>query len=157
MIESPVTSRSVRMWMYISFCAIVLEASIPAISSVVMLPAWKRGGGVPAPSPEFSGDVPALYSINESYVTIMFPYMGMLPYFGPRMQLGDTMARRRVLLTDTERELLGSGEKSDQYYQEVSRVRRKIWEELKEVAALLEDHHPELLSELEAVVCEREE
>ena len=64
------------------------------------------------------------------------------------------MARRRALLTDTERELLESEAKSDRYYQAVSRVRRKISEELTEDVALLEEHHPELLAELEEVVCE---
>ena len=66
----------------------------------------------------------------------------------------DTMARRRALLTDTERELLEGDAKSDRYYQAVSRVRRKIREELTEDMALLEEHHPELLAELQEVVCE---
>lgn len=68
----------------------------------------------------------------------------------------NTMARRRALLTDTERELLEGAEKSDRYYQVVSRVRRKIAEELSEDVALLEEHHPELLGELQEVVCENE-
>ena len=66
------------------------------------------------------------------------------------------MARRRALLTDTERELLEAEAKSDRYYQAVSRVRRKISEELTEDVALLEEHHPELLGELQEVVCEEE-
>lgn len=72
------------------------------------------------------------------------------------VRMGYTMTRRRALLTDTERELLEKAEKSDRYYQTVSRVRRKIAEELTEDVALLEEHHPELLAELEEVVCEEE-
>ncbi len=64
------------------------------------------------------------------------------------------MARRRAMLTDTERELLDADEKSDRYYQAVSRVRRKINEELTEDVRLLEENHPELLTELRDVVCE---
>lgn len=63
------------------------------------------------------------------------------------------MARRRAMLTDTERELLDADEKSDRYYQAVSRIRRKVNEELTEDIRLLEQNHPELLSELREVVC----
>ncbi|SDD51365.1 hypothetical protein [Natrinema hispanicum] len=58
------------------------------------------------------------------------------------------------MLTDTERELLDADEKSDRYYQAVSRIRRKINEELTEDIQLLEQNHPELLAELRDVVCE---
>ena len=64
------------------------------------------------------------------------------------------MARRRAMLTDTERELLDADEKSDRYYQAVSRIRRKINEELTEDIRLLDENHPELLGELREVVCE---
>lgn len=57
------------------------------------------------------------------------------------------------MLTDTERELLDADEKSDRYYQAVSRIRRKVNEELTEDIRLLEQNHPELLSELREVVC----
>lgn len=60
------------------------------------------------------------------------------------------------MLTDTERELLNSKEKSDRYYQAVSRIRRKINEELTKDVQLLEEQHPELLSELREVACENE-
>jgi septal ring factor EnvC (AmiA/AmiB activator) len=66
------------------------------------------------------------------------------------------MARRRAMLTDTERELLESDEKTDRYYQAVSRVRRKINEELSTDIEILEENHPELLEELKEVVCEEE-
>ena len=66
------------------------------------------------------------------------------------------MARRRAMLTDTERELLESDEKTDRYYQAVSLVRRKINEELSTDIEILEENHPELLEELKQVVCEEE-
>lgn len=59
------------------------------------------------------------------------------------------------MLTDTERELLDADEKSDRYYQAVSRVRRKINEELTEDVRLLEENHSELLDELREVVCDK--
>jgi mRNA interferase RelE/StbE len=41
-------------------------------------------------------------------------------------------------------------------YQAISRVRRRIHEEVVEEVALLREHHPELLEELQEVVCEDE-
>lgn len=61
------------------------------------------------------------------------------------------------MLTDSERELIEEEETSDRYYQAVSRVRRKIRDELSEDVKLLSDHHPELLAELRAVACEDDE
>jgi hypothetical protein len=66
------------------------------------------------------------------------------------------MARRRAMLTDTERELLDTDEKSDRYYQAVSRIRRKINEELTEDVRLLEENHPDLLEELQEVACDKD-
>ena len=60
------------------------------------------------------------------------------------------------MLTDTERELLKSGEKSDRYYQAVSRIRRKINEELSTDIEVLKEHHPELLEELRDVVSDED-
>ena len=64
------------------------------------------------------------------------------------------MARRRALLTDTERELLRSEEKSDRYYQAVSRVRRKINEELDEDIQILIKNNSDLLEEIQEIVCD---
>lgn len=63
---------------------------------------------------------------------------------------------RRALLTDRERELIEREEGSDDdlRYQAVSRVRRKIEEELTTDVELLEEHHPQLYEELQEVVCE---
>jgi hypothetical protein len=64
------------------------------------------------------------------------------------------MARRRAILTDTERELLDTNENSDRYYQAVSRIRRKINQELTEDIQLLRKNNPELFEELQEVVCD---
>jgi len=69
------------------------------------------------------------------------------------------MAKSRGLITDTERDRI-SGEadvEDSKRYQAVSRVRRRINEELPEEIELLEEHHPKLLEELREVVCEEEE
>jgi chromosome segregation ATPase len=70
------------------------------------------------------------------------------------------MARRRALLTDSERELIADEDPDDpnRRYQAVSRVRRKIDGELPQDAELLREHHPQLFGELQEVVCgERED
>jgi len=64
------------------------------------------------------------------------------------------MARRRALLTDTERELLSSGQKTDRYYQAVSRVRKKINEELNQDIEILLENNPELLKDVQDIVCD---
>jgi len=67
----------------------------------------------------------------------------------------DRMAKSRGLITDTERERI-SGEadvEDSKRYQAVSRVRRRIQEELPADIELLKEHHPELLEELQEVVC----
>ena len=70
----------------------------------------------------------------------------------------DRMAKSRGLITDTERERI-SGEadvEDSKRYQAISRVRRRIQEELPQDIALLEEHHPALLEELHEVVCNDE-
>lgn len=66
------------------------------------------------------------------------------------------MSRRRALMTDRERELIAKTEEADEdlRYQAISRVRRKIKEELSEDVQILEAHHEELLKELQEIVCE---
>lgn len=54
------------------------------------------------------------------------------------------MARRRPMLTDTERELFDGDEKPGRYYQAVSPIRRKINEEQTEDVCLLEGNHQKL-------------
>jgi hypothetical protein len=63
---------------------------------------------------------------------------------------------RRALLTDRERELIeGDGDDDDDLrYQAVSRVRRKIEDELTTDVEILRENHPELFEELREVVCE---
>jgi hypothetical protein len=63
---------------------------------------------------------------------------------------------RRALLTDRERELIEGEDDTDDdlRYQAVSRVRRKINEELTTDVELLREHHPDLYDELREAVCE---
>ncbi|MDL0138784.1 hypothetical protein PNP85_04600 [Halobacterium salinarum] len=62
---------------------------------------------------------------------------------------------RRALLTDRERELIEGGDDVDEdlRYQAISRVRRKINEELTTDVEVLQEQHPQLLEELREVVC----
>jgi len=65
---------------------------------------------------------------------------------------------RRALLTDRERELIkGDADTDDSLqYQAVSRVRRKIEDELTTDVEILRENHPDLYAELQEVVCESE-
>lgn len=66
------------------------------------------------------------------------------------------MAKSRGLITDLEAErIAGEGSSEDaKRYQAISRVRRRIDEELPKNIELLREHHPQLLEELREVVCE---
>lgn len=66
------------------------------------------------------------------------------------------MARSRGLITDTERERIAQqvNIEDSKRYQAISRVRRRINEELPQEIELLAEHHPELLEELREIVCE---
>lgn len=69
------------------------------------------------------------------------------------------MAKSRGLITDTEAERI-SGQvdvEDSKRYQAISRVRRRIREQLPNDIEVLEEHHPELLEELRDVVCEFDE
>jgi hypothetical protein len=65
--------------------------------------------------------------------------------------------RRRALLTDTERERIAGKGPQQRQYESVSRVRRRVKEELPKDVALLKEHHEDLLEEIRDVVCEEEE
>lgn len=69
-------------------------------------------------------------------------------------QKGD-MAKSRGLITDTERERIANETDVDDQkrYQAISRVRRRIREELPEDLKLLRENKPELAQELEEAVC----
>jgi hypothetical protein len=69
------------------------------------------------------------------------------------------MAKSRGLITDTEKKRIAGEDDVDdaKRYQSVSRVRRRINEQLPEEIELLEEHHPDLLDELRDVVCENAE
>ena len=65
---------------------------------------------------------------------------------------------RRALLTDRERELIEGDSESDNdlRYQAISRVRRKIEDELTTDVEILREHHPDLYEELRESVCDPE-
>jgi len=88
-----------------------------------------------------------------------FTCVETLPYNAMEVQQPDNqMGRRRALLTDRERELIASDDVDDesQRYVAISRVRKKIKDELPNDVELLAEHHPQLLSELRAEVCKDE-
>lgn len=62
----------------------------------------------------------------------------------------------RALTTERDRRQIAKvGDTTDsERYQAVSRVRRRINENLGEDVELLKEHHPELLEELREVVCD---
>jgi endonuclease III-like uncharacterized protein len=66
------------------------------------------------------------------------------------------MAKSRGLITDLEaKRIAGKGSVEDtKRYQAISRVRRRVNEELPENIELLREHHPQLLEELREVVCD---
>lgn len=76
-------------------------------------------------------------------------------YTGMELKQEPEMGRRRALLTDRERELIANENvgSENQRYQAISRVRNKIEDELPEDLAILNEHHPALLSELREEVC----
>lgn len=65
----------------------------------------------------------------------------------------------RALTTDRDRKQIAraGGVTDSEHYQAVSRVRRRIRENMAEDVELLEEHHEGLLNELREVVCEVEE
>ena len=72
--------------------------------------------------------------------------------------MGDTkparMTKSRGLITDTEQDRIsGAADVDDsKRYQAVSRVRRRIRDQLPKEIEMLEEHHPDLLEELREVV-----
>lgn len=71
----------------------------------------------------------------------------------------EDMAKSRGLITDTERKRIAQKVdiEDSKRYQAISRVRRRIREELPQELELLAEHHPELLEELRETVCENED
>lgn len=67
------------------------------------------------------------------------------------------MAKTRALMTETERNRIARREDVEDIkrYQAISRVRRRIGDELVEDVAILREHHEDLLEELRDVVCEQ--
>lgn len=68
-----------------------------------------------------------------------------------------TMGRYRAIMTETDREYIGSADvEENKRHQSISRVRKRISEELPKDIEVLEEHHPALLEELQEVVCDDE-
>lgn len=61
---------------------------------------------------------------------------------------------RRALLTDRERELIADTDATDHRYVAISRVRKRVQNELPEDVELLKENHPELFAEVREVVCD---
>lgn len=68
------------------------------------------------------------------------------------------MSMPRALLTETERERIRDGADVDRQrrYEAVSRVRRRIQEEMRTDVDVLKENHPQLYEELRAAVCDSE-
>jgi len=68
-----------------------------------------------------------------------------------------TVGRYRAILTTTDRERISGDTDVDESkrYESISRVRSRI-NELETDVAILKEHHPELLAELQEVVCNNE-
>ena len=64
------------------------------------------------------------------------------------------MAKTRALITETEREQIAGEHGDDRRYQATARVRRRVLEELATDVSVLEEHHPDLLTEVREVVCD---
>lgn len=71
-------------------------------------------------------------------------------------QTASCMGRYRAIMTETDREhIAGEGEPTDrQVDQSVYRVRLRINEELTQDIEVLREHRPDLLDELQEVVCD---
>lgn len=81
-----------------------------------------------------------------------------MSYFRMCADVRSKMAKTRAIMTETERKRIAGQEDVEEIkkYQAISRVRRRIEEELSLDVAILREHHPELLEELRDVVCGRE-
>jgi len=68
------------------------------------------------------------------------------------------MGRYRAIMTDTDREYITGGDDVEEHkrYQAISRVRSRIKEELSTDKEILAEHHPELLEDLQEVVCDED-
>jgi hypothetical protein len=66
----------------------------------------------------------------------------------------EQMARTRALMTETERRYISEEVdiEENKRYQAIARVRDRL-DSLEEDINVLEEHHPELLSEVQKIVC----
>jgi len=65
------------------------------------------------------------------------------------------MGRYRAIMTETDREYIAGGDEIEENkrHQSITRVRKRVGDELPKDIEVLEEHHPDLLDELRAVVC----
>jgi hypothetical protein len=64
------------------------------------------------------------------------------------------MAKTRALITEREREQIAGEDTDQRRYEATSRVRRRVKDELVKDIEVLAEHHPELLREIQEVVCD---
>ncbi len=83
----------------------------------------------------------------------MFLYVETITVSGNTMSQEATSMGRRALLTESEREAIQNPESKDNPYVAVSRVRTKIEDELPEDIEILRENRPDLLEDLQEVVC----
>lgn len=84
-----------------------------------------------------------------------FLYLQMVYIYAMPAPTVGQMGRTRALMTETDRRYIAGEDDVDdsKRYQAISRVRDRL-EELDDDIDILQEHHPELLSELRTVVCE---
>lgn len=67
-----------------------------------------------------------------------------------------SLGASRALLTQRDREQIAEQHSREEKYQATSRARRRINEELATDVQLLEEYNPQLLDELQEVVCDEQ-
>lgn len=72
--------------------------------------------------------------------------------------VSEQMAKRRALLTEAEREILGGDRdvKDNYRYSVESRVRTRVRNELRVDIETLREHYPEIFEEIQDMVCDDE-
>jgi len=72
--------------------------------------------------------------------------------------VSEQMAKRRALLTEAEREILGGDRdvKDNYRYSVESRVRTRIRNELPDDVETLREHYPEIFEEMQSLICDDE-
>lgn len=85
---------------------------------------------------------------------LTFLYLRILADIIMEPRQNGRMAKTRALITETEREQIAGEHGDKRRYEAVSRVRRRVKDELSADVELLDNEHPELLEEVREVVCD---